>query len=56
MVVFFLIYSPFKFSWVFFLDTEILKDIYLKCLVGFFVGAGSELSFLPSYFDQVMTE
>lgn len=36
---------------ILFLDTKILKEIYLKCLVDFFVVAGSEPSFLLSYFD-----
>lgn len=51
----FLSYAPFKFR-LLFLDTKILKEIYLKCLVGFFVVAGSELSFSPSCLDQAMTE
>lgn len=41
---------------ILFLDTKILKEIYLKCLVDFFVVAGSETSFLLSYFVQAMTE
>lgn len=41
---------------ILFLDTKILKEIYLKCLVDFFVVAGSEPSFLLSCFDQAVTE
>lgn len=52
---FVLTYSPFKFRF-FFLDTKNFKEIYLKCLVGFFIVAGSEVSFLLICFDQAMIE
>lgn len=52
---FVLIHSSFKFRF-FFLDTKNFKEIYLKCLVGFFVVAGSEVSFLLICHDEAMTE
>lgn len=41
---------------ILFLDTDILKIIYLKCLVEFFAVAGSEASFFLGGLDQAMTE